>query len=266
MATTQLENERWPREQVLEMHDEFIHGKSLRKLGEEHGISHEGVRQLFLENGLETKRPRKQTVDRYATQYAAWSAKEEIWELYRKHGNIEDVAEEIGIPAPLISPVIDRMPMREVYTNRRSGSRYTKEEIYEVLRAVAKLKGEPLTQPAYQEGVEEHNRQAKDDEKWPTRPTIVAVCDSFAAACKGAGVKHNPSRGPRLGSFTEEDCFAAIRQCLADLGRIPRYEDYEKWARDKQGAPSGATLRVIAGPWRKAVGKALRTDFVGWPD
>lgn len=241
-----------------------MQGASLRELGERYEISHEGVRQLFILNGLETRRARKQTVDRYATQYAAWNAKAEIWELYRKHGNIEDVAEAMEMPAALISPVVDRMPMREVYTNRGSGPRYTKEEVYAVLREVAKIKGEPLTNPAYQEAVEEHNRLGNG--KWPTRPTIVAVCGGFAQACKAAGVKHNPARGVRRDSFTIEDCHVAIRQCLAALGRIPRYEDYEKWARKRKSAPSGATVRIKAGSWRVAVGEALRTSGVGFPE
>lgn len=256
------------RAQVFDMHKEFMEeGRSLRELGEENGTSHEGVRQLFLHYGLETKRARRSTVNRYATRVAAWGRKEEIWEAYREHGNVPDTAEEVGIPAEFVSPVVDKMPMREVYTNRRSTPRYTKEKVERILRGVAKLKGEPLSQVAYHQAVTEHNRQAADVDKWPTRPTIVRLYGSFAAACKAAGIETNEARGPRIDSFTVEDGYVAIRQCLADLGHIPRYQDYQKWASSKKNRPSGSTVRVKAkAPWREIVQTALRTDGVGYPD
>lgn len=266
--STATVKERWPTKTVVKMHDEFMQGKSLRELGDEQGVSHEGIRQVFVSNDLPTKRTRQSTVKRYAARHAAWEAKEEIWASYRKHGNIPAVAEEVSMSTEIVGPVIDKMPMREIYTHRRSGHRYTKEEAIVVLRKVAKFRmGEPLTQPNYQAAVAKHNRIAKPEAKWPTRPTIVKLFGDFATACKAAGVEHNPSKGMRRDSYTAEDCKAAIRQCQADLGHIPRYEDYVNWARKNKGYPSGPTVRVrVQLPWREIVQEALRTDGVGYPE
>lgn len=182
--------------------------------------------------------------------------KENIWTLYKEHGTVEAVADALGVPRHEVSPVIDEMPLRQVY--RRKGSApqiYDRKQLTAVLKKAAKICGEPLTLPAY--------HKVAPEEGWPAALTITQVFGTWEEACKEAGVKVNPSTGPRAGSYTVEDCLVALRVCKADLiasGEItedgaPSYERYMKWANANQ-QPSGSTVRVKVGPWRTALSMA----------
>lgn len=190
---------------------------------------------------------------------------DEIRDLYRKHGTVEKVADELGVSRHDVSPVIDEMPLRQVYRHRGSApTMYTDDELMQALRDAAKICGEPLTLPAYHKAAPAH--------KWPAAFTITQRLGSWAKACKKAGVKAHASTGPRKGTITLDDCLKALRICRADLidmgeiteGGEPSYERYVKWARQAE-QPSGPTVRAkvadhlrdqrrsTKGAWRKAL-------------
>lgn len=177
----------------------------------------------------------------------ALDAKDEIWDLYRKYGTVERVVQETGIPRQFVGAVVDELPLRQIYRRTGNAATYDQEFLIECLREAAKLCGEPLTIPAYREVAPQH--------EWPADLTITKAFGNWEAACKAAGVASNASQGPRRGSYTEEDCLIALRVCRADVGEIPSYEQYSKWATANR-RPSGATVRVKVGPWREALKKA----------
>lgn len=179
--------------------------------------------------------------------------RDEIFRLYRLMGTIDGVADELGVDRKEVGPIINEMPLRQVY--RRKGSPpqiYNRDFLIEVLQKAAKACGEPLTLPAY--------HKVAPDFGWPAALTITKEFGTWESACKAAGVKVNPSTGPRKGSITIEDCLIALRVCKSDLieqGEIPEdgapsYERYCKWAKENRH-PSGPTIRVKVGPWREAL-------------
>lgn len=178
---------------------------------------------------------------------------ERIRDLYKEHGTVKAVADILGLPRHEISPIIDEMPLRQVYRHKGSApSVYTADDLIEVLQKAAKVCGEPLTLPAYHKAAPTHG--------WPSALTITQRFETWEKACWEAGVKVNKSTGPRKGSYTIEDCLVALRVCRADLealkeipeGGEPSYERYVKWARANQ-QPSGPTVRAKVGPWRTAL-------------
>lgn len=179
--------------------------------------------------------------------------KERIWDLYRKHGTVEAVADALDLPRHEVSPIIDAMPLRQVYRHKGSAPIiYDEEDLKQVLREAAKVCGEPLTLPAYHKAAPKYG--------WPSALTITQRFKTWEEACKAAGVKVNRSTGPRKGSISIEDCLVALRICRADLiklneipeGGEPSYERYVKWAR-ANSQPSGPTVRSKIGPWKAAL-------------
>lgn len=179
--------------------------------------------------------------------------KKRVWDLYREYGTVDAVAEALDVPRSEISPIVDEMPLRQLYRRRGSPAPvYDRETLGRALKEAAKVCGEPLTLPAYHKVAPEYG--------WPAALTITKEFGTWEAACKYAQVKANPSTGTRKGSYTVDDCLAALRTCRADLIQkgeigdegVPSYERYCKWARANQ-QPSGPTVRNKVGAWREAI-------------
>jgi hypothetical protein len=241
----------WTREEIEALHGRYMEGATLRELGEELGVTYERVRQLFKQHDLPTKKFKRQTIERYAQEYDAWQRRDEIIEAYKEHGTIDDVARITELPRQYIGPVIATFEFRHLYRRKRPDLTHDPESILEALRAAAELCGEPLTIPAYRKVAPAH--------KFPADLTVVRAFDTWEAACQAAGVKANPSEGPRKGSITAAQCLDAIRRCGYDLQKIPSYDAYCKWAR-AAGEPSGPTVRVKIGPWREALLLAFHVE------
>lgn len=209
---------------------------------------------------------------------------QKIWELYEKHGTVEKVADILGVPRHEVSPIIDEMPLRQVFRRKGSASvLYTDDQLLDILRKAAKVCGEPLTLPNY--------HAKAPSEGWPAALTVTSRFGTWEEACKLAGVKVNKATGPRKGSITVEKCLVALRLCRADftqeaathnarveilktmdpdkldaeersiltLGEVaedvePSYERYVKWARaNKQ--PSGPTVRAKVTEYLREIGE-----------
>lgn len=251
--TTHKLHEDWLRSDVEEMHRLYMDGTSLRTLGEGHGVTYERVRQLFKDNGLTTKRlPLSER-----RQQEALRRKDEIFECYRRFGTVEATAECVGIPKQYISPILHEMGLRQLYRKKGHSPSYSQEFIIECLKKAAQLQAvrtvgdeEPLTIPSY--------RMMAPTYGFPADLTVIRAFGTWEAACNAAGVRANPSEGPRRGAITAETCIEALRLCAGDLDRIPSYELYCQWAR-KYRMPSGPTVRVKIGPWREALLQAFGT-------
>ena len=181
---------------------------------------------------------------------------ERVESLYKKYGTVDAVVDELGLHRAEVSRIVDKMPFRQIYMRKGSPPKaYTRKELLDVLKEAAKICGEPLTLPNY--------HKEAPSRGWPAALTITRTFGTWENGCKEAGVKANPSTGPREGSYTEEDCLLALRICRADLielGEIPEngapsYERYVDWARANQ-QPSGPTVRAKIGPWREALALA----------
>lgn len=208
----------------------------------------------------------------------------EIWALYEEWGTVEAVADKLGVPRHEVSPIIDEMPLRQVF--RRKGSApvvYSDKQLLAILKKASKVCGEPLTLPNYHREAPKHG--------WPAALTITQRFGTWEEACKLAGVKVNKATGRRKGSITVEKCLVALRLCRADFTREaidyneryrelkekpaddltseetvivkggevaedvePSYERYVKWARaNKQ--PSGPTVRNKVAEYLHEIGE-----------
>lgn len=252
MATLDKTSSGWTRSTVAKMHKRYEDGATLRELGDENDITYERVRQLFNEFGFNTKKQhRRLTLTSYQQKYNAWERQEEILELYKEFGTVEAVADHIGLSRQAVAPVLSGMERRQMYRRRGESPTYDIEYIKKSLQNAAKVAGEPLTIPGY--------RKIAPKMGLPADLTVIKAFGSWQAACDEAGVKVNPAEGPRRGSITPEQCIESIKECATELGRIPSYDKYSKWARANK-KPSGPTVRVKIGPWSEALLLAFGED------
>jgi len=234
----------WSREQVIEMHKRYENGATLRELGAEIGITYERVRQLFQKFDLPTGRADRGTVNRYESMFSAWEHEDQILESYKRIGTVTGTSGELGISEADVSTVLDSFAMRNSYTRKGSHHSYEQPQLEAALRTAAEQIGEPLTIPGY--------RKIAPELGLPADLTIIRSFGTWNAACASAGVKANPSQGKRSGSYIEQDCINSIRKCAEDLGKVPSYAAYNKWAKANE-APSGQTIRVKMSGWSDAL-------------
>lgn len=235
----------WTRDEVLTMHTQYMDdGKTLRELGAEHGVTYERVRQLFKQYELPTKKFKRQTLRRYEQEFEAWQRRDEIIEAYKKVGTVDDTARTVGIPRQYVGPVISTYELRHLYRKKGEAASYDEDYILTSLQRAAQLCGEPLTIPAY--------RKVAPANDFPADLTVIRAFGTWRDACERAGVRANPSEGPRAGAITVDQCLAALRECATDIKHVPSYSEYNKWAKDNK-RPSGPTVRVKIGPWRFAL-------------
>lgn len=221
-------------------------GLSLRELGDRYGVSHETMRQAFKKYGLSTNGHSRYdlTVD------DAWKRKGEIFAAYRRLGSITRVAKALDLPAPIVSEVVAKMPLRNAYRHRGKADDASKERIREALREAWSLAGRdrPLTTTAYRGLAAAHGL--------PALTTVKRPYGSFFAACRDARVKANSPRGRYQVAYTNDDCLDAIQACANYLEHTPSYDEYLKWHQDRRQYPSGPTIRT-RWPWAEAVIEAL---------
>lgn len=238
------------REEVKQMHSQYMSGKTLRDIGKQNNLSYERVRQLFNQYDLVPRRTRIDSVRRYERMVEAWERKDEIIDAYKRLGNVHSVVEETGMRRKQVEMVLGHFKHRATYRNRggtqRGSYRYSSESIKESLREAAKQYGQPLTVVAY-------TRYA-EGKPCPTNLTVMNRFGSWRAACDAAGVESN-RRNYRELMFDNQACADALRKCAKDRdGTVPSYTAYDAWARKQSNrAPSGATIRKRFGSWSQAL-------------
>lgn len=241
--------------QLRTLYRQYEGGKSLADIGEQLGVSHETVRQLFIANEL----PIISLAERGAraqAEFAEQAAKyrDRVVQLYKSHGTIDAVAEQIPLPRQMISQMVSEIPNRESYRRRGNRSLRAPEEIVPDLQRAAKAKGEPLTTTAYAQAARELGLAA-----YMTVIRSFRAVDAkhpWAAALKAAGVQGNEPRGRYKTSYTPEECVSAVSECLLAHGseRVS-YDVYCEWAPGRE-LPSGPTVRSLVG-WNQAVDDAF---------
>lgn len=237
---------KWTSERVLEMHATYMDSdKSLREVGELYGISYERVRQLFAEYELPKRERSVAAARRDAQTQEADDRQDEIIALYQELGSITDVAQAIELPIAAVRDVVNAYPLREAYRKHGEVTTYTDDEIIFAIQKAAALVGEPLSRNAYQALAPDH--------KLPAHYTIERHFETWYAACEAAGVETFAQRGPRDSSIQREDCSVALIACAAEIGHVPSYSEYNRWASGNDEAPSGSTVRKKFPNWKSAV-------------
>jgi Homing endonuclease associated repeat len=207
---------------VADMHAKYSEGASLREVGEEHGLSGERVRQLFVRNGLKTRSPDEV---RAAQKVARKAARE------KKRKGRRSTADWIE-------------------------KKYSDAELLEILQEANRAVGGVLTVHRYDRLAKQRN--LADGRPWPTHQTHFHRFGSWRQALLAAGLTANPSSaiaGQRL--FDVGHCIDAIRHVAREVGAQPTVSEYESIARASNGAlPSAATVRNRCGSWGEALRQA----------
>lgn len=103
------------------------------------------------------------------------------------------------------------------------------------------------TNPAYRAAYAEAPRGSM-----PNSRTVLLRFHKWNAAREAAGLPVAHPRADYRNRLTVQDVLLAVEDCAAEIGRPPRYHEYEAWAR-RTGAPSGSTVRHRLRFWRVAV-------------
>lgn len=208
---------------VADMYAMYGEGASLRKVGNEFGLSAERVRQLFAENGLKTRSRMEARARKRAARDAALSADRE--EKRKRRRSTAEWAEK----------------------------KYPDAELLQVLREASEGIGGILTANGY-DGFAKARRFA-DGRPWPTHQTHFHRFGSWRQALHAAGLAANPSSpiaGQRI--FDASHCIDAIRHVHREVGAVPTLSEYESIAKVSKGAlPSSATVRSRCGSWSEAL-------------
>lgn len=233
------------REEVLKLYEAYQGGDTLVAIAEREHCTRQWICQLFDLHDLPRRKVgTSSTQQRLEREQEAHTRRQEIIDLYKEHGTIEAVYEQVNLPRPLISAIVGTIPNRESFRRRGTYVTRTPESLLEDLQRAAKLKGEPLTIPAYRDAARELGLASLD--------THVAMFGSWPDALSEAGIEGNEPRGARDDSISLEECVSAVALCWRSLGHRPSYEAYCRYAQDND-SPSGGSVRNKADSWNNAV-------------
>ena len=126
---------------------------------------------------------------------------------------------------------------------------FSDEQILAALREAARICGEPLSHGTY-DGVA---RQVAG----PSSARIIQRFSSWREACSAAGVTTTATSRRYTPKWDGTSVAAAVAQYLSSTGSTGTCADYQAWAREGDGRPSGATVRNVLGRWNEAKTAAL---------
>lgn len=102
------------------------------------------------------------------------------------------------------------------------------------LAAAAGELGEPLTATSYDVWQRRHDAASP--------ALLIRRFGSWNEACSRAGVATNKTRSTTR-RWSDDDVVRIVASYLAGTGSTGTFADYSDWAKQTDGAPSGATLR-----------------------
>ncbi|GAA4807572.1 homing endonuclease associated repeat-containing protein [Nocardioides caeni] len=111
---------------------------------------------------------------------------------------------------------------------------FSDDRLADDLAAAATDLGEPLTASGYD------GWQRERDAASPA--LLIRRFGSWNEACARAGVATNKTRSTSR-RWSDDDVVAIVRTYLTSPGSAGTFADYSAWAKEHDGAPSGATLR-----------------------
>lgn len=123
---------------------------------------------------------------------------------------------------------------------------YSDDQLAAGVAAAAAALGEPLTAAAYDAW------QRDQDAASPA--LLIRRFGSWNEACARAGVATNKTRSTSR-RWSDEDVVAIVAAYLGSPGATGSFADYSEWAKARDDAPSGATLRQRF-PWAEVKKRA----------
>ncbi len=129
---------------------------------------------------------------------------------------------------------------------------YSDEQLLAAIAAAAAELGEPLKAGAYDAW-----QRGRDDAASPA--LVIRRFGSWIEACTRAGVATNKTRSTSR-RWSDDEVVRIVASYLRTPGSTGTFADYSAWARERDGVPSGATLRQRL-PWAEAKARASRSEI-----
>jgi hypothetical protein len=168
------------------MHELYSSGATLEEVGERFGLTRERVRQVFVEAGLatrsnsETQALRRERIVRERT--------EEICAEFARSGDVNEVAQRLGIARVLVKEVVSRHFARlsPQFGPRGKNQRYSDDELLFCVRKAAEAVPGALTTTAYIRYIK--GQKAATGRPWPAYQTVAERFGTWQNALTHAGV------------------------------------------------------------------------------
>lgn len=146
----------------------------------------------------------------------------------------------------------DQMRVSGYAGKARSERTFTDEQMKDALHAAVAANGftKPLSREAYQHYYEKNPGS-------PHPYTIIRRFDFWSDALKEAKLPYR-KRGAYQTEFSPEGCIEALLKAREELGHLPSVGEYDAWWNSNSDGkfPSGSTIRLKWGTWRKACTEA----------
>ncbi len=221
---------------------------SLDEIALRFGVSRERVRQILRAHGG----PDPQDIADARRRRAEAQAEARVDELltrWRTGEQPRSSATALGLQAAACRSTIerfatdqDRAARRASMAGGRSVNTYSDRDLILALTSVATRVGRVPSAKEYAALARECN--------YPSLPTILNRMGGWARALRAAGMEpiSQPARARRR-RWTEQACWAALRDVVVELGEVPTGLGYERHAAGRDELPSSATLRNRLGRW-----------------
>jgi len=235
----------------------YFNGETLDAIGNSVDLSPERVRQIIIEGGYSVKELRAQRKAIAEQQLAQQQQALISWIESHKGCTTAEIEAEFGTTMEelngLLTPRLRALILTDDDKQNTGDSAYTKwshEQILFALKQAAK-RTSPLTKEAYDQLVTSKSVMG------PVGSRIVHIYKSWSIACAIAGVESGEAvRDNYVKDFSTSDLIEALIQFIHESESLSP-NSYDRWESQRDGLPSGITIRLKFGSWTAARRRAL---------
>jgi tetratricopeptide (TPR) repeat protein len=228
---------------------------TLEEVGEYLGITREGVRQRLKAMGIKSRSSGETARLRERREISERG--DEIRNVFFQTRDVVETAQQVALGEALVQRAIGELvPDFEVLTRvpRNQSKKYSLDDLIDALRETAGAVPGILTASGYDAFAAAHP-MLPDGRPWPGKQAVMLRFGSWRDALLRAGLPANPHGGPKK-EFNEADAIAAVVECWRQTGIPPTADGYDRWQRGREGRPSMATVRKLAGSWNPLLVRA----------
>ena len=242
--------------------DDWLHfydaGATLEDVADRLGVSKQHVPNLLRNRGR-TPRSAAETRALQDDRYLAERG-DTLRDRFLASRSIAQTASQLGLQEARARRLLEQLiPDLAVLLRvpRQASKRYSRQELIDsLLAAAANLPGvDNLTADGYARYA--GGQPALPDGRAVPGPQVMALrFGSWGAAVQAAGLTANVPAGPPRRFDDPDAVLAAVVACWREGDAAPTVQRYEQWQRDRDGAPSGATVRKRLGSWNSTLVRA----------
>ncbi|TIC83618.1 DUF3883 domain-containing protein [Nocardioides sp. GY 10113] len=235
-------------ERETEMLRRALGGEDFTVIGKAHDVSREWVRQVVKKHTGLSAKDLQSAREAARHQFKVQRLRDEATDANLR---LDDLAERSGLTVREVETVLGPAEAARRRRGRNVTTAMERGQILTDLARVAALPGgSPLSGPFYDRNREDGLSSAR----------IVQVFGAWSTACEAAGVEAPSAPREKYDrGWSREDCLRWVLDYLQQADR-PTAAGYEQWARDRDGAPSGGTVRLRCGKWIETVSDAYSLE------